>query len=225
MSRTYTTYISFGELKRRRPSAITVVQLMMACNDISIANQALSEWKEEQPRNRKSRQIGAGMYHIRTQLSHLHEGLKIVEKIRDDKSLMAHLESCDQNTQRSFQNLLPYVRDGSSRQEFEQLVGRVRHNLTFHYDESGKLIDKAICERAERQETRRSSITAGSSGPLWYFRVADDVVNSVVVRHIWKISSSADARVEADKNADRVHQFVLWFLSFSHEFIWQYCRK
>lgn len=225
MSRTYTTYVSFEELERRRPNAITVVQLMMACNDISIANHALSEWKKDQPQNKRSRQVGAGMYFIRTQLAHLHEGLKIVEKIRDDNLLMIHLGACDQKTKQSFQNLLPFLTDGSSRQEFEQLVGRVRHNLTFHYDESGKLIEKAICERASRNETRRSSVTAGTSGPLWYFRVADDIVNSIVVRQIWKVPRSADATVEADVIADRVHQICLWFLSFSHEFIWQYCRR
>lgn len=208
----------------RGPSAVTVVKLMMACNDMSLANQALTEWKEEQPNMRKSRQIGAGMYFVRTQLAHLHEGLKVIEAIRADPSLMAHVAACDPETQQSFQNLIPFLLGEPNRPEFEQLVGRVRHNLTFHYDQSGKLIENAISDRASRAEARQSSVTRGSAAHLWHFKVSDDVVDSIVVRQIWKVPRNANLRVEADKIADRVHQIFLWFVDFSGEFIWRYCK-
>ncbi|MDQ7837126.1 MAG: hypothetical protein RDU59_01345 [Thermodesulfobacteriota bacterium] len=197
---------------------------MMACNDMSLANQGLTEWKKEQPKMKKSRQLGAGMYFVRTQLAHLHEGLKVIEEIRADPTLMAHVAACDQETQRSFQKLVPFLPGESNRFEFEQLIGRVRHNLTFHYDQSGKLIENAIRDRAARAEARQSSVTRGSTAHLWHFKVADDVVDSIVVRQIWKIPRSADLRVEADKIANRVHQIFLWFVDFSGEFIWRYCK-
>lgn len=59
-----------------------VVKLMMACNDMQLANEALSSWKENQPRNRQCRQAGAKMYFARLQMAHLHEALKIIEEIR-----------------------------------------------------------------------------------------------------------------------------------------------
>lgn len=225
MSHTSTRYISFETLKARGSSALTVIKLMMACNDLLLANQALTEWKKEQPINMKSRQNGAGMYFVRTQLAHLHEGMKVIEAVRSDPSLMILVGQCDQETRRSFENLEAFLAGGVRRSEFEQLIGRVRHNLTFHYDESGKLIEKAISDRAARAEARSSSVTRGSTAHLWHFKVADDVVDSIVVRQMWKIPRDADLRVEADKVADRVHQIFLWFVDFSGEFIWRYCKS
>ena len=112
---------------------------------------------------------------------------------------------------------------GAKRGEFEKLVGRVRNNLTFHYDETGKLIEWAISDRAARSEAQISSLTRGDTAHLWHFKVADDVVDSVVVRQIWAIRRTADLRVEADKVADYVHQICLWFVDFAGEFIWKYC--
>jgi len=225
MTRASTKYISFETLKMRGPSAVKVVKLMMACNDMTLANHALAEWKKEQPMMMKSRQIGACMYFVRTQIAHLHEGLKVIESIRADPSLMAYIEKCDKKTQQSFQELLQFLPGGSNRSEFVQLIGRVRHNLTYHYDQTGKLIRNAISDRAGRPEARQSSITRGSNAHLWHFEVSDDIVDSIVTRQIWEIPRSSDLRVEADKVADRIHQIFLWFIDFSGEFIWLYIKS
>ena len=131
----------------------TVIKLMMACNDLSLANQSLSEWKKELPTRRQSRLIGAGMYFVRAQLAHLHEGLKVIEEINKDPVLMALVARCDDQTQQSFKELGQYLPKAPKRPDFEQLVSRIRHNLTFHYNESGKLIEQAISDRASRPET------------------------------------------------------------------------
>jgi hypothetical protein len=68
----------------RRQTARTVVKLMMACNDLTITNQALGDWKQDARPGRKPRQTGACMYFIRAQIAHLHEGIKIIEEIRND---------------------------------------------------------------------------------------------------------------------------------------------
>ena len=75
---------------------------------------------------------------------------------------------------------------------------------------------------AGREEARHSSITRGSTAHLWHFKVADDVVDSIVVRGIWKISRSSDLQLEANKILDRVHKIFLLFFDFSGEFIWRY---
>lgn len=218
-------FISFDALKRRGSSAVTVVKLMMAYNDLSLANQALTAWEKDLSKHNESRHVGARMYFVRTQLAHLYEGFKIIETVRSDSALMTLVRQCDQQTQQSFHNLEPFLIGGSKRQELQQLMGQVRHNLTFHYDESGKLIEKAIADKAGRAEVRTSSITRGSSAPLWHFQVADDVVDSIVVRQIWRIPQDADVRAETDNVAARVHQIFLWFMDFSGEFIWRYCQS
>lgn len=209
-------------LEAQGGSANTIIKLMMACNDLSLANQSLSEWKKELPGGSKTRQIGAGMYFVRLQLAHLHEGLKVIEAIKKDSGLMALLARCDAQTQQSFKELEQFLPKATKRSEFEQLIGRVRHNVAFHYDESGNLIEQVISDRASRLDSRMSSITRGDTAHLWHFKVADDIVDNIVVHKIWSISRGPDSRVEADRIASRAHQIFLWFVDFSGEFIWNY---
>jgi hypothetical protein len=225
VTRTLTRYLNFQTLAGRGAIAATVIKLMMACNDLELANEALSEWKEEQPMTRRSRQTGAGMYFIRLQLAHLFEGLKIVDDLRKDPSLFALVSQLDAHARDSFTNLEQLLSGGPKRAWIEKLMGRVRSNLTFHYEESGKLIAKAILDRAGRPEAQGSSVTRGSDAYLWHFKAADDIVDSVVVRQIWGIPRGADLRVEADRIAGELHQVFVWFLDFSGEFIWKYCEQ
>lgn len=223
MPRTQTRYVNFQTLDARGESTATVVKLMMACNDLQLANEALSEWKQEQPTSRKLRQTSARMYFFRLELGHLFEGLKVIDQIRKDPVLLCLVRQTDAQTQQSFANLEQFLPGGARRGQIEKLMGRVRSNLTFHYEESGKLIAKAISDRAARPADRVSSVTRGSTAYLWHFKAADDVVDSVVVRQIWGIPRSADLRTEVDKIADELHQIFLWFVDFAGEFVWEYC--
>jgi hypothetical protein len=224
MSRTTTRYLDFQTLRTRGPSAATVVKLMMACNDLSLANQALTEWKTEQTNQKKARQLGAGMYFIRTQFSHLNEGMKIIKAIRADQSLMALVSQCDRQTQSSFSQLEYFLPKGKNSKEFETIVGRIRNNITFHYDESGSLIERSIANIAGKAKDRTSAITRGSTAHLWYFAPADRVVNDIVCHEIWRIPRDADVMDEANKIADRCHEIAMLFLDFAGEFIWRYCE-
>lgn len=220
-----TRYVDFQTLLARGASAIVVVKLMMACNDLSLTNQALSEWKADQPSNKKQRQAGAGMYFVRTELAHLYEALDIIDEIRNDAVLSALITQCDHQTQQSFRELAQFARNGPKREELMHLIGKIRHNLTFHYNQSGTLIERAIADRADRADARMSSVTRGDTAYLWHFKIADDIVDSIVVRQIWAVPQDADVRTEVDKIADRVHQIFLWFVDFSGEFIWKYCER
>jgi hypothetical protein len=222
---TTTIQVNFESLRARGPSAATVIKLMMACNDLSVVNQALGEWKDRSARSDKTIRPGGGMYFIRAEIAHLYEALTIIGQIRDDTSLMAVVESCDQQTRDSFGKLLPYLSGGTSHDEFQQLIGLVRHNLTFHYDASGKLTQRAVADRAARADGRWSSVTRGSNARLWHFQVADDVVDSIVVRQIWQVPLGTDAREGADVVVVRVHAVFQVFMDFAGEFIWKYCRR
>jgi hypothetical protein len=138
---------------------------------------------------------------------------------------MALLSRCDARTQESFHNLERVLPQGTERKKLEKLVGRIRHNLAFHYDKSGKHIEKAITDRASRTQTQYSSITRGSTAHLWRFEVADDIVDSIVVRQLWSIPKQSDTRIEADSITCYVYQITLSFLNFAGEFIWKYLSR
>lgn len=111
---------------------------------------------------------------------------------------------------------------GSSEYLLALALGKQRHNLTFHYDKNGKLIKKAIADRASRTQARYSFVTRGNTAHLWRFNVADDIVDSIVVRQLWGIPRQSDLRLEADIIADYQHNITLSFIDFAGEFIWKY---
>jgi hypothetical protein len=223
MARTITRFFHWHTLKTRGKSTTTVVKLMMACNDLSYANQALGRCRATS--NPRLAQYGAGaaLYFVRIQLGHLFEAFKVIASIEADPRLLSVVNSCDTQTQECFAELRQFVNGAPKRQEILNLAGKIRHNLAFHYDESGDLISRAISDRARRPEADVSSLTRGDSMELWDFRPANEIVDSIVVRQIWKIPRTADLRSEADKAAARVHQIMLWFVDFAGEFVWRYC--
>ena len=225
MHRTITRYINLQNFVSRGESAIIVIKLMMACNDLSLANDALGQWKKEKNFSRKARQMMAMRYFVRLQLAHLHEGLKVIEEVRNDHYLLTLVKRCDSQTQESFQNIEQFLPGGPERNKFEKLVTQIRQNITFHYRQSNKLIKKALSDRASRTDAKISSLTRSNTSYLWDFKVADDIIDSIVVRQVWDIPRDADLRIEADKILDYVHQIFLWFMDFSSEFIWKYCEQ
>ena len=225
MSRSHTRYIDFRDLNNRGVTAATVIKLMMVCNDLSFANQALADWKEDQESGRQIRQKGAKLYFMRLQMAHLYEGFDLVRTIKADETLMGLLERCDLHTQESFISLESYLPGGAQRQRFEQILGRIRNNLTFHYDESGKLIGRAIVELSRRLDPI-GSVTRASTAHNWYFEAADRVVNSIVCFQGSSIPIDApNLSEQADTIAMECHEIFLRFVDFAGELIWRYVGK
>jgi hypothetical protein len=208
-----------------RPGASTVIKLMMACNDLSLANDAQGAWRDEQSPMRKSRSKGAQMYFLRLQVSHLNEALKIIKELHDDASLMKIVEQCDPQTRNSFAELVQFMPGGAQHGRFDKVAGRIRQNLGFHYDETGKLITKALKDRVAKYGASPSSATRGSTAHLWHFQLADEILDRIVVREIWKIPEPVDLRSEADKMALWIHEIMLAFVDFCGEFIWSYIGR
>jgi hypothetical protein len=59
----------------------------------------------------------------------------------------------------------------------------------------------------------------------WRFNVADDAIDSIVVRQLWEIPRNVNLREEIDKVADWAHDIVIAFVDFAGEFIWRFCQK
>ena len=144
MTRTLSRQVDFRTLKSRGPGAATVIRLMIACNDLSLANQGLTEWKQEMSGERGFRRKGAALYFVRMQMAHLHEGMKIIHDIKNDLARWQVVRRCPSYAQESFGELEKYLRHGANYEEFKSLIGNMRNNLTFHYDENSKRIPQSI---------------------------------------------------------------------------------
>lgn len=225
MATTSHRQVRFDRLQAKGQDAAIVIKLMMACNDMSLSNQALDDWKKPQTRERIDRQRAACMYFVRVELSHLFEALKIIEQIQRSPGLSTLVQQCDTQTRKSFSELLNHVSGGAKRARIEKLVGQLRHNLTFHYHQCDKLILRAIEDRASRAEANHAWITRASTAHRWRFSLADDVIDSVVVRQQWAIPRNADLPVESDKIAAEVHEVMLQYFDFAGEFVWKFVEQ
>jgi len=87
MSRTQTIFVDLSRLLFQKEKASLIIRLMMACNDISLANQCLGKHKEDQGRMSKHAQQGALMYFVRLQC-----GIK-----RDVRYIFTYKNRCDIN--------------------------------------------------------------------------------------------------------------------------------
>jgi hypothetical protein len=203
-----------------------VVRLMMACNDMTFANQCLSAAKsEDHGYLDDSIARAASMYFVRIHMSHLWEGLKVIDDIVKSPRLVSLVERCDDRTRTSFALLKDYRRGGSRHTRIEKILGQLRHNLGFHYHESGRWIARALEDCASHSAERFSSITRGSDAYSWRFSVADQVVDHIIVRQIWQIPRGPDTPAKADEVAEEIHHLFLAFVDFCGEFIWKYCEK
>lgn len=92
MTRTHSRQINFDKLKQRGPSAAIVTRLMMACNDLSDSNRALTDWKASSSQSSLSK--GTGMYFVRIEIAHLYGAMKIISSIENDSALLDLVNSC-----------------------------------------------------------------------------------------------------------------------------------
>lgn len=206
----------------KKQSASIVIRLMMAFNDLTISNNGLKWSKQHTSPTTKHLLSGMGQYFIRLQIGHLHEALLVIEDIHRDEYLMNTIRSCRQETIDRFERLLAYTRYGVKRKWFMDYCGIIRNNLSFHYQESGKLIDRALASRASREQTRLSTVTRGDQCNLWRFDLADGIVDSIVCREIFKIPYDKNLRSESDSMIGEIFVIFKDMVDFAGDFIYRY---
>ena len=220
MPQTQTIYVNFRRLNNSSHASV-VLRLMMAFNDIALANQSLAGYKREQPPIRRHVQWGAKMYFVRLQCGHLNEAIRIVGEIKDDAQLLSKANRCSEDAQLAFRELISCLESPGGNQ-FRKYVGRVRNKSAFHYDPDMALA--ALRDRARREEAVRSSITRGDELALWRFVAADHIFDSIICRQLWEIPRAADLRQETDRISDYCSNLCAAFLTFVGEFTFSYIQ-
>lgn len=223
--KTLTKYVDLDKLNSHSTESIHVIRLMMACNDISLANHCNIIFNEEIPSIKKYLIRGAKMYFLRIQYSHLNEAMSIIKDINENTKLRNFIhESCSSQTQNIFKELTDYVQGGSKEKEFERNVKHLRDKVTFHYGKSE--IQQALSKRKKRT----SSMTLADNINHIRFEIADDIADSIVCRNIWKVEHIDDyddefIRNEVDKHAEFGMKLCKLLFDFSGEFIEKYITK
>jgi len=88
-----------------------------------------------------------------------------------------------------------------------------------------KLYVEAIKKRANNKNGRYSTITRSDDVSCVRFNVADDVIDTLICRFLWKIDDNADLRKEADDASDFGSELCRSFINFCSEFIFIYVKE
>jgi len=223
MARTRTLLVNIRKLHRQGDEGVIVLRLMMACNDLTTANQALGACLEDNCEKTDYIRRGAAMYFVRLQMAHLHEALKIVSEIRGYQSLLSLINDCPKGTSDRFAQLLCFADGGTHRSDFHKYVELVRHKVTFHYDK--RTIQAALSDRARRRGDAVHLMTVADDIRQVRFQVADDLINTLVCHHVWGIAPGTDTQIEADRIADFGFRIYKIFLQFAGTFIERYVER
>lgn len=197
--------------------AAVVLQLMMAMNDISMANDALQEWDKTEDRRKRVRQNGGRLYFARMLMAHIYEALLIIGEIKTSQSLMDAVGRCDRKTRDSFQEVAAFL----DTDDYKVLL-RIRNNAAFHYD--AKLALRALKEIVAKYPTDLSTMSLGHETLDWYFELGDKVLDRLVVREMFEVPEDANMREAINAVLDRLHAMVVAFSGFAGYFIRHHAR-
>jgi hypothetical protein len=194
-----------------------LVRLMMVLNDFSIANDAVGFWRADESPKRQARSAEAARYFVGLQISHVFEGmLDIVRQIETTPALMDAVNRCDAPTRTEFAALVAY----RATQDFQQIMGRIRNNLAFHYTPG--LAERTLVALATQHPDTMASISMGSDALDWYFEPGDRVRERVGVREVFRIPHGANVREEADAILMKLHEISDIFGRFAGNFVWHH---
>jgi hypothetical protein len=209
-SRTWS--ISTAKLIADKEVASVVVRLMMALNDIGMANEGLGEWTAPQGYRTLARQNGGRLYYGRMLMAHVYEALDIIKDIQNSRSLNAIVRGCDPATRASFNAVKVFLKTDDYRK-----LCRIRNNISFHYD---RKLGRQALEQIEKKFPSHVSFYSLGNDPLdWYFELGDLTLDRIVVRDIFKAPEDADVRAAIDPILMRMHTMANAFSDFAGYFI------
>lgn len=218
VSRSTHKYARLDAIASKGALGSVLIRLMMVINDMSLAMDAFRRWTEDAKTEREHRARGAKIYFIRLQMSHIYEAMKIVKEIRDSPDLMKAVDRSDSFTRKGFAALLAFA----ASPEFEKVMGRIRSNLTFHYDP--KTIERALASLVAKHPDASGSMSLGDDPHNWFFEPGDMVGDRAAVREIFKVPEGADVGAETDKIVMQLHEIMQMFGGFAGSLIWQNSR-
>jgi hypothetical protein len=213
-----TRVTTFRRIAAAGDIAPLLLQLMMAVNDMGIADDGLRHWSGPQPPGRQDRAPRARSYFVRLQMAHAFEGLKVIGKIARTPDFMKLVEKCDAQTLAAFKRLMTFI----GTDEYKAMR-RMRNAITSHY--LAEPIAEAIDRQVDKFPDAALSMSIGSHTLDWHFEPGDQIVDSIIVRHAIGIQSYPVVSAEIDDVASRLQTIAEDLMNFSGYFVPRYCSK
>jgi hypothetical protein len=210
-----TRLTNFKKLANEGELGVILGRLMLAVNDLSIANDALGQWMSEQTGIRKTRAKGAKMYFVRILISHVFEALKIINRIKSTPELMRIIERAPKVIQDHFSACLRVIGTDDYK-----LMKAMRNDVSFHYLD--QTVRDAIASQAEKAPEVPLELQVGDDTLHWYSEPGDRIIDSAVVRGVCKIPEGADIQPTVDNLIHRMQSVGDHLAHFGGYFIMEY---
>ena len=183
MARSTTRAVLTAPLATDKELASLLLRLMMSVNDLTMAHNALVKWAFSEDRRENRRKDGGMLYYGRMQSGHIYEALLIIKEIAKTPKLRVYIERCDFRTAGLFSKLEGFIIGPD-----QDLLMRIRNNASFHYD--GKLAIRYLEEIVREQPDHVSLYTLGTETLDWHFELSDLILDMIVTKGIFKLSST-----------------------------------
>ncbi len=217
-----TRLVDIGKLSRRGDEGAIVVGLMIAFNDLSMANVAHTLYNEDTSRY-TNYDRGAGIYFARIQMAHLFEALDLVKEVDRNATLLAVVAQCGDSTANHFTELISYALGGNKRKLFADRFQSLRHTIAFHYDL--REVKDALSERSQRKGDVAHLICEADDIRLAHFQLADDVVDTLVCTRAWKLAPGPNLPEDANDVLSFGFEIYTHFIRFVGAFVRVYIEN
>ena len=217
-----TVYGNFSRIRSDR-HGVLIMRLMMAANDISLANWSMTRFQGDLPRMERHMRAGAVQYFVRLMCGHLNEAVGLIEAIRREPDLVSLIIRCSPEARRAYQRLCDCLPKGKDRVYFGDSVVRLRNKVAFHYDPDH--VHQSLADVTSEPSVPLAKITLGTDYYLSRFNLADALMDSIVVRQVMRIPVGSDIRAESARFEAFVNEKSISFLRFVSEFATNYVRK
>jgi hypothetical protein len=198
----------------------TLIRLMLSINDIALAKDANAQWAETADRKRAAIRGSGRRYFVRVMLSHIHEGLLIVEDISRSQLLRSSVDECDQPTISDFRVLENVIKSPEM-----ELLRKLRSRATFHYDEQLPL--NSFRQIAKEQPDRTWSYSEGPEPLDWRFELADAVMERMMDRvfDLKGLRGSDERTAQTEALAIRLQDISRRFTRFAFRYVEHFSRS
>lgn len=224
MPRTQTNFIDFAKLASIEGSA-TIIGLAMVYNDLVTANWALGQFNLQKTMLPQHMHRGMRIYFSRMHNGHLTEGLRFIEKIRGNRKFRMMIPKCRPEAQHAYGELCKCIQGGADESKFGRYVTQVRHRIAFHCDDG--YLRWAVKNRAAREGASTSTLTAAGSVSTNRFEFVDAILDTIVCRKIWAVTTAdgASRQSELDAIGTWCDTKCIEFLKFSSDFVYVSLRE
>lgn len=205
--------VSFEKMAEMKAEAIIFTKLSMALNDMVQCNNYLAKAKKNRDVDIR---VGESMYFVRLQLAIMSEALPILKEISNNNMLLGILNRCPDDIKQKYKELIGLTRDT----KFANRFTVSRSTLTYHYDETGKLISRAIDFKAKNRNPKVSKYILPKF-TFDYFRLcyADEIVDNIMCAKCWGIEIDKNIIEKANDIADECSGICENFVKFGFVYI------